>query len=52
MAYLIDTYGWEKMRQLLAVFQEGSTYDDALVRVYGVDMGELDEEWRASLGVE
>ncbi len=50
VAYLIDTYGWERMRSLLAVFQEGSTYDGALLRVYGMDMAALDREWRSSLG--
>jgi hypothetical protein len=49
VAYLIDTYGWEKMRALLAAFQEGSTYNDALLLVYGMDMDALDQEWRASL---
>ncbi len=49
VAYLIDTHGWEKMQELLAVFQDGSTYDDALLRVYGMDMDALDQEWRASL---
>ncbi len=49
VAYLIDTHGWEKMQELLAVFQDGSTYNDALLRVYGMDMDALDQEWRASL---
>ncbi len=47
--YLIDTYGWEKIRQLLAVFKEGSTYDKGLMTVYSFDMDGLDAEWRASL---
>ncbi len=51
VAYLIDTHGWEKMQELLAAFQEGSTYNDALLSVYGMDMGALDQEWRASLVV-
>ena len=52
VAYLIDAHGWEKIRELLAVFQEGSTYDDALHRVYGFDMGALDEIWRRYVGVQ
>jgi hypothetical protein len=52
LTYLIDTYGWEKMRELLAVFQDGSTYDDALLRVYGIDMDALDQEWRQHIGVK
>lgn len=49
--YLIQTYGWEKMQELLAVFQDGSTYDGALLQVYGMDMGALDQEWRAFLSL-
>ena len=52
VAYLIDTHGWEMMRDLLAVFQEGSTYDDALLRVYGINMDTLDQEWRQRVGVK
>lgn len=51
VAYLIDTHGWEKMQELLAVFQDGSTYNDALLLVYGMDMDALDQEWRASLSL-
>ncbi|TDI83578.1 MAG: hypothetical protein E2O74_06575 [Chloroflexi bacterium] len=51
VAYLIDTYGWAKMRELLAVFQGGSTYDDALLQIYALNMDVLDHEWRASLGL-
>ncbi len=51
VAYLIDTYGWEKMRALLAAFQKGSTYNDAPLLIYGMDMEALDQEWRASLVV-
>ena len=51
VAYLIDTYGWAKMRELLAVFQGGTTYDDALLQVYALNMEVLDHEWRASLGL-
>ena len=40
------------MRELLAVFQEGSTYDDALLRVYGIDMDALDQEWRQHIGMK
>jgi hypothetical protein len=43
--YLISNYGGPKMAALLAVFQKGSTYDDALVSVYGFDMGGLYDKW-------
>jgi hypothetical protein len=51
VSYLIGTYGPERMAELLQVFKEGSTYDRALQRVYGLDIQGLDNEWRASLGL-
>jgi hypothetical protein len=51
VAYLIETYGQEKMAALLQVFKEGTTYDRALERVYGFDIAGLDNEWRESLGL-
>jgi hypothetical protein len=51
VSYLIETYGREKMAELLQTFKEGSTYDKALQRVYGFDTQTLDNEWRASLGL-
>ena len=45
------TNGKEKMLQLLNVFHEGATYDDALQQVYGFDQDGLDQLWRKSIGV-
>lgn len=50
--YLIDTYGRDKMAALLATFKEGSTYDGALRKVYGLNTEELDAAWQSSLGVK
>ncbi|MBI2857533.1 MAG: peptidase MA domain-containing protein [Chloroflexi bacterium] len=47
--YLINTYGQDKLTQLLGVFREGSTYDDALRKVYGFDMDGLNREWVAMI---
>lgn len=44
--YLIDQYGSEKMLTLLNTFKNGSTYDDALLAVYGFNIEELDTKWR------
>lgn len=44
--YLFASYGQEKMAQLMAVFREGSGYDQALETVYGFDMDGLDSLWR------
>jgi hypothetical protein len=44
--YLITHYGQSKMRELLNTFASGSTYDDALQKVYGFDMDGLNTMWR------
>ena len=48
--FLIDTYGWEKMRQLLSIFSDGSTTDSALRTVYGFDRDGLNQLWRQHIG--
>ena len=48
--YLLTTYGRDKMLQLLHVFAQGSTYDNALKQVYGFDMDGLNAQWQASIG--
>jgi hypothetical protein len=47
--YLLDNYGQGKMLDLLALFKQGSTYDEALTEVYGFDIDGLDARWRATL---
>ena len=47
--YLLDNYGQDKMLNLLTLFKQGNTYDEALTRVYGFDIDGLDARWRASL---
>jgi len=49
--FLLDSYGSERMLELLDVFKEGSTYDDALDAVYEFDMDDLNASWRESLGL-
>ena len=43
--YLIKEYGPDKMFSLLNIFKEGSTGDNALLGVYGFDMGGLNDLW-------
>jgi hypothetical protein len=43
--YLISTYGQNKMLELLNTFKEGSGYDEALIKVYGFDMDDLNDLW-------
>lgn len=50
--YLLQTYGKEKMAQLLTAIRQGLYQEDALQRVYGFGLDELDARWRASLGMQ
>ncbi len=52
VVYMLETYGRDKMQELLQVFREGTHQDTALRRVYGFGLDELDARWRASLGLE
>jgi hypothetical protein len=47
--FLIDTYGSDKILNLLVVFNEGNTYDDAMLEVYGFNVDGLNAVWRESL---
>jgi hypothetical protein len=48
--FLIDTYGSDKMLELLERFRQGSGYDEALQQVYGFDTDGLDARWRQHIG--
>jgi len=48
--FLIETYGQNKMTELLTYLRDGSTIDDALVTTYGFDVDGLDDAWRQSIG--
>lgn len=50
--YLITKYGQSKMFALLTTFKEGSTYDNALRKVYGFDMDGLNTEWQTAIGAK
>jgi hypothetical protein len=47
--YLLGNYGQDKMLDLLTLFKEGATYDEALSEVYDFDIDGLDARWRATL---
>ena len=49
--YLISEYGNEKMNDLFRTLKEGSSVDDALLQVYGLDRDGLDNAWRDSVGL-
>ena len=44
--FLISNYGSDKMLELLNTFKQGSSYDEALNKVYDFDMDGLDSLWR------
>jgi hypothetical protein len=46
VSMLIDTYGREKMLDLLTVMAGGIDHDEAFKEVYGFDMDGLNEIWR------
>jgi len=50
--YMLRTYGRDKMADLLKVFKQGTYQDDALRQVYGLGLDDLDQAWRASLGLK
>jgi hypothetical protein len=50
VSYLVETYGREKMRALLTAFNQGYHYDNALQLALGVQLEELERDWRASVG--
>ena len=48
--YIIDQFGTEAMSDLLGIFAEGSTYDDALTQALNLDTWGLDNAWRENIG--
>jgi hypothetical protein len=44
--FLISSFGQDRMYALLSTFKQGSSYDGALIKVYGFDMDGLDGLWR------
>ncbi|MBI2847332.1 MAG: peptidase MA domain-containing protein [Chloroflexi bacterium] len=50
--YLVQSYGRDKMFELLRASKAGNTYDEALRRTYGFDTDGLNSLWRAWLGAK
>jgi hypothetical protein len=48
--FLIETYGQEKMTQLLMALRDAKPIDDALIEVYGFDTDGLEDDWRQAIG--
>ena len=49
LRYIIEEFGTEKLKTLLAAISEGNATDDAFMQALGVTVGELDQRWRESL---
>jgi hypothetical protein len=49
--FMIEEYGKEKFAELLDVYQAGTSPDEGLFRVYGMNQNQLENAWRAKLGV-
>lgn len=50
--FIIDSYGTDVMSNLLDIFSEGAIYDEALEEALGMDTDQLDNAFRASLGLD
>lgn len=49
--FMVDEYGEEKMRELMATLKGGMNIRNAVEEVYGVNLIELENLWRDELGV-
>lgn len=52
VAFLIKTYGRDKMSSLLLLLRDGSTPDQALSSAYGFNTEGLEDAWRTSIGAK
>ena len=52
VTFLINEFGEERFAELFRVFRAGSTVDNALMTVYGIDRDALDDAFRESVGLE
>lgn len=50
--FMVEEYGADKMRELMATIKSGKSYRTAIPEVYGVTPLELENQWRDSLGVQ
>jgi hypothetical protein len=50
--FLIETYGQQKMTDLLSGLRDGLTTDQALTQTYGFDSDGLEDAWRAAIGAQ
>jgi hypothetical protein len=51
ITFMLNTYGQEKMQQLILRLADGTGYDEALTAVYGFNMDGLELAWREAMGL-
>lgn len=49
--FLLRQYGQEAMQSLLLTLAEGTSYDEALLSVYGIDVDGVETAWREALSL-
>lgn len=49
VAYIIDTYGTDKLQALVAAFRNATAVEEAIPQVLGLSIDELDAAWRTTL---
>lgn len=47
--FLVQTYGQDKMTELLTALRDGAAIDDALMDVFGFDVEGLEDAWRQAI---
>jgi len=50
--FLIESYGQDKMTELLLSLRDGLTIDNALTQTYGFDIDGLEDAWRQAIGAQ
>jgi hypothetical protein len=50
VSFLLETYGQEKLTELLGALRDAKPIDDALIEIYGFDTDGLEDAWRESVG--
>lgn len=50
--FLLESYGRDKMNEMLLALRDGETVDEALQHIYGFDVEGLEDAWRASIGAK
>ena len=50
--FMVETYGQEKMNATLVTLRDGTSVDDALIKVYGFDLDGLEDEWRKAINAD